>query len=57
VLWNKVHIYGWLGWLMRSAADFVGYHDYEPWRMASKHWIDEYLGETDCQICRGSSKT
>jgi NADH:ubiquinone reductase (H+-translocating) len=51
VLWNNVHIYGWLGWLLRSAADFAGYHDYEPWWTASKHWMAEYETETTCSIC------
>ncbi|MGH7157115.1 MAG: NAD(P)/FAD-dependent oxidoreductase [Candidatus Saccharimonadales bacterium] len=55
VLWNKVHIYGWMGWLLRSAADFAGYHDYEPWWTASKHWLAEYETEDSCPICAGTS--
>jgi NADH dehydrogenase len=51
VLWDNVHIYGWSGWLMRSAANFLGYHDYEPWWQASKHWMAEYEEEPICQIC------
>jgi NADH:ubiquinone reductase (H+-translocating) len=51
VLWNNVHIYGWLAWLLRSAADFAGYHDYEPWWTASKHWMAEYETETACAVC------
>lgn len=51
VLWNKVHIYGWFGWGLRSAADFVGYHDYEPWWTASKHWLAEYQDQDSCPIC------
>src|SRR6266404_309095 len=53
VLWNKVHLYGWLGWLLRSAADFAGYHDYEPWWTASKHWLAEYETEDSCPTCTG----
>ncbi len=55
LLWKKVHFYGWLGWLMRSAADFIGYHDYEPWRIASKHWIAQYENENNCPICAGKA--
>ena len=51
VLWNKVHLYGWLGWMMRGAADFAGYHDYEPWWQAGKHWVAESEREEECQIC------
>lgn len=55
VLWNKTHIYGWFGWILRSAADFIGYHDYEPWWTASQHWIAEYEHETDCPVCSGKA--
>jgi len=51
VVWSGVHIYGWLGWLLRSAADFVGYHDYEPWWTASKHWLAEYQDVDVCPVC------
>jgi len=51
VLWRQTHFYGWLGWLLRSAADFTGYHDYEPWWTASKHWIAEYEDEATCPVC------
>ncbi|HSW78652.1 MAG TPA: FAD-dependent oxidoreductase, partial [Candidatus Babeliales bacterium] len=51
VLWGGVHLYGWIGWLLRSAADFAGYHDYEPWWTASKHWMAEYEAEPHCAIC------
>lgn len=51
VLWNKVHIYGRLGWVLRSAADFLGYHDYEPWWTASKHWVAEYQDQDTCPVC------
>lgn len=55
VLWNGVHLYGWIGWIMRSAADFIGYHDYEPWWTASKHWIAEYQEEESCAVCTGKA--
>jgi NADH dehydrogenase len=51
VLWNKVHFYGWVGWALRSAADFAGYHDYEPWWTASQHWLAEYREEESCPVC------
>ena len=51
VLWNRVHFYGWLGWLLRNAADFAGYRDYEPWWLAGKHWLAEYDSEETCPIC------
>ncbi|HEU5004580.1 MAG TPA: FAD-dependent oxidoreductase [Candidatus Saccharimonadales bacterium] len=52
VLWGKVQIYGKLGWLLRSAADFRGFNDYEPWWKSSKHWLAENMeGPEDCTIC------
>jgi NADH dehydrogenase len=51
VQWGQTHIYGWLGWLLRSAADWVGYHDYEPWWTASKHWLAEYQDVDACPVC------
>jgi NADH dehydrogenase len=53
VLWNNIHIYGWFAWFLRSAADYVGYHDYEPWWLAGKHWIAEYEAEDSCPVCAG----
>lgn len=51
VLWGSVRIYGRLGWLLRSAADLVAYHDYEPWLMATKRWIALDDDEETCHIC------
>jgi NADH dehydrogenase FAD-containing subunit len=51
VLWNKTHIYGWFGWVLRSAADFAGYHDYEPWWTASKYWVAEFEDDNSCPVC------
>ena len=52
VLWNKVHIYGRFGSFLRSAADFAGYHDYEPWWPASKHWLARDDMQDDCPTCK-----
>jgi NADH dehydrogenase len=53
VVWGKAYIYGWLGWLIRSAADFAGFRDYEPWWLASKHWLAEYEEDKNCAVCAG----
>jgi NADH dehydrogenase len=54
VLWSGVRIYGWLGWALREAADWVGYHDVEPWWKASKIFLAEAEGEDSCPLCRES---
>jgi len=57
VLWSGVRIYGWLGWALREAADWVGYHDVEPWWKASQLYMTEYQSEDDCPICKGDTNS
>jgi len=51
VLWGRFRIYGRLGWALRRAADFIAYHDYEPWQMAVKRWMAEDEEEENCPTC------
>lgn len=51
LLWGKTQIYGRGAWLLRSAGDFQGYKDIEPWWKAGKHWLASIGGEEDCPIC------
>lgn len=51
VCWGKLRFYGRLGWLLREAADFVGFHDLEPWYKASKQWMTEFSTQDDCVVC------
>lgn len=56
MLWGRIHTYGRLGWLLRSAADFVAYHDIEPVWQASQHWLASAREERTCLICAGKAK-
>jgi len=51
VLWGSVRLYGWLGWVLREAADWVGYHDVEPWWKASELFLAESDSEESCPMC------
>jgi NADH dehydrogenase FAD-containing subunit len=51
VQWGKMHIYGWLGWGLCESADFIGFHDYEPWWKASKHYMAKDDNQETCRIC------
>jgi NADH dehydrogenase len=51
VLWGKFQIYSWTGWLLRSAADFMGYRDLEPWWRASRHWAAGPDKDLECPLC------
>lgn len=53
VQWGRVHIYGRAGWMLRSLADLLGYHDYEPWQLAAKRWVAENDEAESCPICTG----
>ncbi len=51
VVWRKVQISGWVGYLMRQAADLVGFHDLEPWPVATKQFLTEFSSQDDCEVC------
>lgn len=51
VSWGKRDFFGIVGWVLRSAADLIGYHDLEPWGRASKHWVADAETEHICSIC------
>lgn len=51
VLWGQTRIYGWLGWVLRQAGDYVGFHDYQPWWKAGKQWLTEFGEEESCAVC------
>lgn len=54
VLWGKVRIYGILGSWLRSLADLVAYHDFEPWQLATKRWMAVDDQEEKCPVCDNS---
>ncbi len=51
VIWGKVSIHGWLGWLVREAADLIGFHDLQPWPKATKQFLTEFTYEDSCPTC------
>lgn len=51
VLWGKVRLYGWPGWILRRLADLVAYHDYEPWHIAAQRFLAEADQEESCLVC------
>jgi NADH:ubiquinone reductase (H+-translocating) len=53
VSWGKRDFFGIFGWVLRSAADLMGYHDLEAWGKASKHWVADIETEHTCKICSG----
>jgi NADH dehydrogenase len=51
VVWGKLKIYGWLGWIIRELADLVGFKDLENWNQALKQWSSEFGSQEECPIC------
>lgn len=51
MIWGNLRIYGWLGWVLREAAYLIGFHDIEPWNLATKQWLNEYSQQDDCIVC------
>ena len=56
VCWGKLRIYGWLGYALREAADFIGFKDLEPWHIATKQWLTEFGSEDACEICATTNR-
>lgn len=55
VIWGQLRIYGWLGWVLRVAADYIGFKDYQPWWKAGRQWLTEFGEEESCTVCLGAA--
>jgi len=51
VLWGTLQFYGRAGWVLRSLADLVGFHDVEPWWRATEQWMTEFGTQEECPVC------
>lgn len=52
VQWGKLRVYGRIGWILRRAADFMGYRDYESFFKATKRWLSDYERDDLCPVCQ-----
>lgn len=51
VEYGKIHFAGKRGWILRSLADLVAFHDYEPWWKAAEQWMNEFGSQEECPTC------
>jgi NADH dehydrogenase len=51
VIWGKLRIYGWLGWVLREAADLDGFHSFESMPQATRQFLSEFTTNDDCPTC------
>lgn len=56
VLWGKLRIYGWLGWVLREAADWDGFHEFESLTQATRQFLTEFTTNDDCPTCATASR-
>jgi NADH dehydrogenase len=55
VEWGSVHLYGWLGWFLREAGDFVAFTDIEPLPEAAEQWAHNMQHQHLCDVCGASA--
>jgi NADH:ubiquinone reductase (H+-translocating) len=51
VLWGNIQLYGRIGWMLRSVADLIAFHDIEPWWAAAEQWVTEFSTQEECPTC------
>lgn len=51
VSYGELNWYGWIGWLMRRAADLIGYADIEDWPRAVRNWLSDRRRQDNCPVC------
>jgi len=51
VVWGRYRFNGYIGYLMREAADFIGFMDLEPLDRAAKQWYSGFSYDDDCDLC------
>lgn len=57
VMWGKLEFFGWIGAMLRSAADARAFADIQPLLQASKQWFTEFGTQEDCEVCRAAALT
>ena len=51
VEYGNIQFSGKPGWYLRSAADWIGFKDLEPWWKASEQWLTEFGAQEECPTC------
>ncbi len=51
VNYKTFRVHGWVGWILREAADFVAFKDLESWSRAARQWTTGLEAEESCTEC------
>jgi NADH dehydrogenase FAD-containing subunit len=54
VEWGKIRFAGSFGWLMRSAADWIGFKDIQPAWKATEQWFTSFGEQEECATCKAA---
>lgn len=49
--WRGIKFTGRTGWVLRRLADLLAYHDYQPWKLATKRWSEAKTDDNQCSMC------
>lgn len=52
VTWKRIILNGWIGWLLREAADWIAFNDLETWPQATVQWTTGLETEESCPVCQ-----
>ena len=52
--WHGLRLTGWIGYLLRRSADFIGYSDVLPVGLAFGSWRSEASKEDSCEVCKNT---
>jgi NADH dehydrogenase len=52
---RHLRLKGFWGWLVREAADIIGFHDLEPWPKAARQFLTEFTTDDDCPTCSAAT--
>ena len=56
VVWGRFSFNGRLGWLIREAADLIGFHDLQPWPKATRQYLTSFERQDNCEVCAAAQK-
>ena len=55
VVWGKMQLSGFLGYLLLEGAYLVGFHHLEPWPLATRQFLTEFSSQDNCEICSAAT--
>lgn len=51
VIWGRLQLHGWIGWVLRELGDIKGFWDYQPLPDALEQWMTGFGSQESCPVC------